>query len=196
MHTDRANGAVTRAGSLMEDRDGVTKGRAFLSRFLKAERRIFAYILTLLPHRADAEDVHQEVILTMWEKFDEHDPPADFAAWGCRIAYFRILEYRRSQRRSRLLFSDEMLEQLTRTITRDSSALQLEERREALAQCIGKLGPRDRELLVERLREGATARSTADRVGRSVDAVYKALARIRKCLYDCIARSLAAGDRP
>ena len=37
----------------------------------------------------------QEVSVIMWEKFDERDPPADFVAWGCRIAYFRVRDYRR-----------------------------------------------------------------------------------------------------
>jgi RNA polymerase sigma-70 factor (ECF subfamily) len=173
----------------------VSKGRAYLGRFLKAERRIFGYILTLLPHRADAEDVLQEVSAIMWEKFDERDPPRDFVAWGCRIAYFRIQDYRKSQRRCRVLYSDAMLEQVSGTLLEEAPALHLDERREALAGCVDRLGRRDRELLAERFKDGATAQSTAARLGRSVDAVYKALARIRKSLYECVARTLAAEGR-
>ena len=40
------------------------------------ERRLYAYILTLLPHRADADDVLQEASLVMWDKFDDRQPPA------------------------------------------------------------------------------------------------------------------------
>src|SRR5262245_5742011 len=68
---------------------GSAKGRAFLRLFLQNERRLYAYILTLLPHRADADDVLQEASLVMWDKFDDANPPADFTAWGCRIAYFK-----------------------------------------------------------------------------------------------------------
>src|SRR5438045_6971816 len=39
---------------------GAAKGKAFLRSFLQNERRIFAYILTLLAHRADAADVLQD----------------------------------------------------------------------------------------------------------------------------------------
>ena len=195
MDADRENDEANPLTALHADEDDVfSKGRAFLSLFLKAERRIFAYILTLLPHRADAEDVLQEVSVIMWEKFDEHEPPGDFVAWGCRIAYFRIRDHRRWQRRQRVVFSEAMLEQVAETLS-GSTPLQLDERREALAQCLGKLGRLDRDLLAERLKEGGSARSTAENLGRSVDVVYKALARIRRALHDCIARTLAAEGR-
>jgi RNA polymerase sigma-70 factor (ECF subfamily) len=179
----------------VEEPESVSKGRAYLSRFLKAERRIFAYIFTLLPHRADAEDVLQEVSAIMWEKFDERNPPRDFVAWGCRIAYFRIQDYRKAQRRRRVLYSDALLEQVSATLLEEAPALHLDERREALAHCVDRLARRDRELLAERFKEGATVQSTAACLGRSVDAVYKALAKIRKTLYDCVARTLAAEGR-
>jgi RNA polymerase sigma-70 factor (ECF subfamily) len=179
---------------MADEDDMVSKGRTFLGRFLKAERRIFAYILTLLPHRADAEDVLQEVSVIMWEKFDEGDPPDDFVAWGCRIAYFRIRDHRRSQRRQRVVFSEAMLDQVAETLA-NSSTLHLDERSEALTNCLSKLPRHDRELLSERLKEGASVRSIAERLGRSADVIYKALARIRKALHDCIARTLAAEGR-
>jgi RNA polymerase sigma-70 factor (ECF subfamily) len=172
------------------------KVRAFLSRFLQAERRIFAYIVTLLPHRADAEDVLQEASVVMWEKFDEQAPPEDFVAWGCRIAYFRVQQHRRGGRRRRqALFSEAMLERLAETSLGEGAALELEERDEALAHCLDKLGRRDRVLLDERYREGATTQSTADRLGRSANVVYRSLAKIRRALHDCIERRLDAEGR-
>jgi RNA polymerase sigma-70 factor (ECF subfamily) len=50
-------------------------------------------------------------------------------------------------------------------------------------------------LLEERLKESATVQSAAEVVGRSVDAAYKALARIRRLLHDCIERALAVEGR-
>jgi RNA polymerase sigma-70 factor (ECF subfamily) len=130
----------------------------------------------------------------MWEKFDEREPPEDFVAWGCRIAYFRVRDYRRWRRRQRVVFSEAMLEQVAESLSKPAP-LQLDARREALAHCLAKLARRDRELLSERLKEGSSVRSTAESLGRSVDVVYKALARIRKALHDCIARTLAAEGR-
>src|SRR3954453_5533910 len=84
------------------DSPGPAKSRLFLRLFLQNERRLYAYILTLLPRRADAEDVLQETSLVMWDKFDEQAPPTDFAAWGCRIAYFKVLDFFKRSQRSRV----------------------------------------------------------------------------------------------
>ena len=186
--------AAHRCGGLLEgddpEDDSGSKARAFLGLFLKAQRRIFAYILTLMPHRADAEDVLQEVSAVMWGKFDESRPPDDFVAWGCRIAYFRVRLHLRNMRRQRVVYSDEMLERLAETMAEEAEALELSERLEALNGCFQKLGRHDRELIAERLKAGATVRSTAEALGRSVDTVYKAMSRIRKAVFDCVARAL------
>src|SRR5262245_2809137 len=176
-----------------EDPSPPGKSKRFLRLFLQNERRLYAYILTLLPNRADADDVLQEASLVMWDKFDEDSPPADFAAWGCRIAYFKVLDFCKKRQRSRVLFSQPVLERLAETAAEQAAALQLDERREALAGCLEKLRPRDRDLLAHRFAEGATVQSTAAHDGRSVDAVYKALAKIRQTLFDCVTRTIAIG---
>lgn len=182
----------------VDNRDGEGTGTAakkpvFLRLFLQSERRLYAYILTLVPSRADAEDILQEASLVMWDKFREHEPPADFAAWGCRIAYYKVLEFFKKSTRSKVRFSQAMLERVAETAIEHADALQLDERREALAGCMEKLPARDRELLTRRFTEGATTQSTAESLGRSVDAVYKSLSKIRHVLFDCVHRTLAAG---
>jgi RNA polymerase sigma-70 factor (ECF subfamily) len=165
-------------------------GRLFLRLFLRNERRIYAYIVTLLPNRADADDVFQEASIVMWDKFDDRHPPEDFAAWGCRIAYFKVLDYYRKRQRCRVRFSQAMLERVAETAIEQASVLQLDDRRDALAACLEKLPPRDQDLLERRFAPGSTTQSTAAAVGRSVDAVYKALAKIRQALFDCVTRTL------
>jgi RNA polymerase sigma-70 factor (ECF subfamily) len=178
-----------------EDSGKPAKGRLFLRLFLQNERRLYAYILTLLPHRADADDVLQEASLVMWDKFDELHPPDDFTAWGCRIAYFKVLDFYKKSQRSRVRFSQTMLDRVAETAVEQAATLQLDERREALAGCLEKLGPRDRDLLSRRFAPGATTQSTAAEVGRSVDVIYKKLAKIRQALFDCVSRTLAGEGR-
>jgi RNA polymerase sigma-70 factor (ECF subfamily) len=174
------------------ERPAEAKGKVFLRLFLENERRLYAYILTLLANHTDADDVLQETSLVMWDKFDDKQPPNDFTAWGCRIAYFKVLDFFKKNKRNRVRFSEAMVERLSETLVEQASSLQLDERREALAGCIEKLRPKDRELLGARFAGGATTESTAAQVGRSVDAVYKALAKIRQVLFDCVTRALAA----
>ncbi len=190
--TGRATAATT---ADEPDTAGPDKSKQFLRLFLRHERRLYAYILTLLPHRADADDVLQQASLVMWDKFDADHPPTDFGAWGCRIAYFKVLDFYKQHHRSRVCFSQPMLERLAETATEQAGPLQLDERREALSRCVEKLPPRERELLGCRYAEGATTRSTAEHLGRSVDAVYKALAKIRLALFECVSRTLAGEGR-
>lgn len=173
-----------------------TKTKLFLRQFLQNERRLFAYILTLLPRRADADDVLQEASLVMWDKYDEQHPPDDFAAWGCRIAYFKVLDFFKRQRGGRVCFSQETLERISETAIAQAGVLELDERREALNRCIERLTATDRDLLTRRFSEGATTQSTAAQVGRSVEAVYKALAKIRRALFDCVTARLAQENHP
>ena len=172
------------------------KSKRFLRLFLQNERRLYAYILTLLANRADADDILQEASLVMWDKFDEAAPPDDFAAWGCRIAYFKVLDFYKRSGRARVRFSQAMLERVAETAVEQAGALQLDARRDALSGCVEKLGARDRDLLARRYTPGATTQSAAAELGRSVEAVYKALARVRQALFDCVQHTLAREGRP
>jgi RNA polymerase sigma-70 factor, ECF subfamily len=194
MTVDADTDALARVGLAWDDL-GPDKNKLFLRLFLQNERRLYAYILTLLPNRSDADDVLQEASLVMWDKFDEHTPPDDFAAWGCRIAYFKVLDFYKKCQRSRVKFSQAMLERVAETAIEHAGVLQLDARREALSGCIEKLSARDRDLLARRFTAGATTKSTSEEVGRSVEAVYKALARVRQALFECVQRALAQESR-
>jgi RNA polymerase sigma-70 factor (ECF subfamily) len=61
-------------------------------------------------------------------------------------------------------------------------------RGDALEQCMKKLPVRDRELLEARYEEGGSVETAAERNGRSLEAAYKALARIRRVLLECVNR--------
>src|SRR4051794_7065752 len=113
------------------DEPGSDKSRRFLRPGLQNERRLYAYILTLLPNRADADDALQETSLVMWDKFDGAAPPDDFAAWGCRIAYFKVLDFYKKAGRARVRFSQAMLERVAETAVEQAGPLGLDARRDA-----------------------------------------------------------------
>jgi RNA polymerase sigma-70 factor (ECF subfamily) len=162
----------------------------FLKLFLAHERRIFGFLLALVPDWSDAEDLLQESSVVMWRKLDSFEPGTDFAAWALSIARYQVLAHRKRQKRARVLFSDQTLEMLAdemATLGRDADA-----RRDALEICLTKLKPRDRERIHLRYQPRATTQGVADRVGHSIQAVYKALNRIHGQLLLCIRRTLAA----
>lgn len=167
------------------------KHKQFLRLFLQNERRLYAYVLTLLPHRADADDVLQETSLTMWDKFDPGAPPTEFLAWARKVAYHKVLDFNKKSTRAQARLSTIFVKRLAETAAAQADELQLEERREALTHCIEKLPPADRDLLTHRFADGATTQSTSEQLGRSVEAVYKALAKVRENLFQCVQKSLA-----
>jgi RNA polymerase sigma-70 factor, ECF subfamily len=79
-------------------------------------------------------------------------------------------------------------------VARTASVLteELDERHEALAHCLQKLHSRDRELVLTRYEPDARVEEAARRTGRSMEAAYKALSRIRKSLLDCVTHQLTA----
>lgn len=167
----------------------MSRGREFLRLYQANERRIFGFILALVPQWSEAEDLLQETTMTLWSKFDTFESGTDFAAWALCIARYRVMNHRRKKRHQRVQFSDEVLEAIDERVR--STAMELDALRDALGSCLRKLPDRDRELIGLRYEGDATPKSVAKHLGRSVDAVYKALNRIHVQLLYCMRRTLA-----
>lgn len=169
------------------------KVEQFAQLLATCQRRVFLYALGLLHNAADAEEILQETNLVLWRKFDRYEPGTDFGSWACRIAYYEVLKFREKKIRSERLFSNEFIEALATEA--DTNADSLDPRRGALLTCMGKLSDLDRHLVTRRYEQGATTRSVAAAIDRSVQGTRKALHRIRLALLACIERTLAAEQR-
>jgi RNA polymerase sigma-70 factor (ECF subfamily) len=153
------------------------------------QRQIFGYIYALVPNRYDAEDLLQETSLVICEKFNEFEDGTDFVAWACQIAYWRIRYSRQKFARSKVVFNQEIVDAVAQTAGTMTS--ELDRRHEALGNCLQKLHPRDRELVLTRYESGSGVEEAARRSGRTLQTAYKALARLRKLLLDCVSNQLA-----
>ena len=164
------------------------RSKAFVGLFAVHAQRLYAVIYALLPHAADADDVFQETSKLLWERFDEFTPGTNFFAWACRVAQYQVMASRQRQRRSRVLFSDAFLAAVAEQAGNDASLLAAQQR--VLADCLQKLKARDRELVQARYQPGVTISDLAARLGRSLDAIYKALQRAQQQLLVCVQRNL------
>jgi RNA polymerase sigma-70 factor, ECF subfamily len=160
----------------------------FLRLFLENERRIYAFIVSILPNLSDAEDVLQETSLILWQKFAQFQLGTDFVAWACRVAQLRVLKFYEKRGRSKLQFDAAALEAVANEAI--GMAPLLEDRHHALAKCLEAINPRDRDLLQRRYADDASPQQISTQVGRSIHAVYKALQRIHDSLMLCIQRRL------
>jgi RNA polymerase sigma-70 factor (ECF subfamily) len=163
---------------------------AFVEHLTGCQRRLFAYIFSLVPRAADADDILQETNVLLWKEADKFQPGTDFGSWACQVAYFQVLSYRKRVGRSREYFDDELIRQLSREGEQRWGVF--ESRQAALRKCVSKLRPEHQALLAERYRAGDPVKKVAARLHRSPAAVSEALRRIRKSLLRCIERRLAA----
>lgn len=163
--------------------------------FMQSQRRIFGYILTLLPRLTDAEEVFQQSCVIILGKAAQFAPGTDFVAWACQIAKFEVYNYRRRQQGERLHFDDALLDRIAACRLQKSDLL--EQELDALRGCVEKLPPSDRHLIQEQYKRRITSRTLAAELGRPTNSVYKAIQRIRRRLRDCVEKVLSrqADDR-
>jgi RNA polymerase sigma-70 factor (ECF subfamily) len=167
----------------------------FLSLFVRHQQEIYAYILTLVPHVDDADDLFQEGMTVMWRKFDQFRLGTNFAAWGIQIMRYQILDYRRTlARRRRVLMEDSLFEALMDRIPaiQDEVAVRIE----ALRKCQALLNDRSRRILKMRYEHNTPIEEIASYLKVSRRHVYHMLGQINGVLLRCMRRTLAEGSRP
>ncbi|MCC7473805.1 MAG: sigma-70 family RNA polymerase sigma factor [Pirellulales bacterium] len=160
---------------------------------LEAQRRLYSYILTLVPDSDRAWDILQQTNLVLWRDSDRFSTGSSFMSWAFRVAYFQVLSSREKQLRDRLRFSGELLETLAAEsvppLKDDHSRLK------ALRECLEQLPAKQRGLLQSRYGDGRTVASIAESRGQAAGALSTYLHRIRRGLLGCIERRLAVESR-
>ena len=160
----------------------------FISELAKVERKLALHTLTLVRDEADAEDILQQAKLVMWRSFSKFNPGTNFGAWARKIILNQVLNYRQKQKRSRLWFTDDILELVAEEMEEADGVLQRQQA--ALQDCVKKLPPDQQVILQQRYFANRSIEEIAKAAGRTEGAVYRLLSRIRKSLHDCISRSL------
>jgi RNA polymerase sigma-70 factor (ECF subfamily) len=163
----------------------------FVERFVRSQDRIYAYVATLLPNRTDAEEVFQQTSLVLWKKWQQFDPSRDFVAWACGIAHHEVRNFLRKHKdKGRVFLSEDVLAQVAQARLEAHDVL--EARRQALLRCLDRLEPGNRALL-ERCYAGKDSiKAIAEGLGQRPNVLYMTLKRLRRALFDCINRTLAA----
>lgn len=160
--------------------------------FLEHLDEIRGYAGALLPDRAAADDVVQEVFLAMTARADAYDIGRDFKAWAFGFARNKVLEAGRKVRKTARPLEADVLEILTAAkpdLTLPPAALAF------LAECLGELAPKAREIVEHRYQKGLQPHEISSLIGWSRGSVRVALSRARTVLRKCLQRKLAlAGD--
>ncbi len=160
----------------------------FMRLFLQHEPDILRSVLLTVPQRTDARDIVQETAVALWKRFDTYDPARPFAAWACGFARIETLRFLRRSHQRAQLSAQAAVALMTTAETRAAAD---ESRERHLAECLGALPSQQRQLVAGYYFDDKSVDELARDQGRTVEAVYKLLQRIRHVLLKCMRRKLA-----
>lgn len=162
----------------------------FVKLLTENEPKVYAYILSLVPCWSDADEILQETHVRLWQQFHQFQPGTDFAAWAITIAHYQVLTYRKRHGREKMLCSQEFIEAVSSEVKRTQRE---QDRREGhLQECLERLNASGRALVDLCYRRGMAICDAARQLGRSTEATYKSLSRLRQLLRRCIEDKLAS----
>lgn len=164
------------------------RGEDFVRLLLEHEPQVRGFLRSLLPTCNDVDEVLQEASLVAWRKFADFQQGSAFGGWLLTIARFEALKHRRRMARTPLVFDDDVWEMLADEATEEpvesSYGSHLEE-------CLSKLKPEQRRLMLEVYSPGVVIRELALQSSKSEEAFYKSVQRMRALLLDCVSKSIA-----
>ncbi len=163
----------------------MSKKDEFLVQFVKSNKQLFGYILSLVPSHSDAEDILQETTCMLWDKFEEFEPGTNFLAWSKSIAKNKAFEHYRKKKKS-LHIDIDVLE----NIYEKHNAGDMEEHMAALRGCLGKLEENDLKLIQLKFQNGISIKEIAQNTDRSVHTLYKRMACLYTLLQSCVRKTL------
>jgi RNA polymerase sigma-70 factor, ECF subfamily len=170
----------------------------FLGLYTRNYRSIYGLLLAFVGDAAAADDLMQQTSMLLWTKFEQFSPDGEspheeFGRWARTIARNVARNFRRFQLSRHVIFDDDLLAKIAWTRAAADELLEL--RRTALKGCLQLLSPADAALMQACYGGDSNAAEQALVNGRSRDAVYKALQRIRMRLYRCVSQRLNLEDR-
>ena len=151
----------------------------FTRLFAECESNMQAFAFSLVPHQSDVDDIIQETLKALWEKFEEFDPDRPFLPWANRFVYRQVQMHRRAQANKQTFsFSEETFELLANdepvSLDRDKAM------GVALEKCLQKLSSKNRKLIEERYQKDGSLQDYAESLGQTANSLYKTLQRIRQ----------------
>ena len=156
-------------------------------------RGLYAYVYACVRDEHTAEDIVQDVARVALESATKLRDPSRCKNWLFGIAKRQVLENVRKTKREQRLPPDviEILADEANNLKSQASS----DRHEFLAECIGELSDEHRHIITQRY-DGSkkNAEELANAIGRTVQATYSLVKRIRLQLAGCIRRKIKEAE--
>ncbi len=168
-----------------ENRSEGSSEAGFMRLFLRHEPVLRAYARTILPNWESVDDALQEASVTMWQKLGQLESEDGFLPWAKVIVRYKCLQIIDRLRRERPLLSDEVLKLLADEAEQTDAAA-FATLRKALAVCLSEFSEPHQELLMAPYGHAGRVKELAEQAGKSANAFYKLLGRLREKLTVCV----------
>jgi RNA polymerase sigma-70 factor (ECF subfamily) len=151
------------------------------------EARTLGYLRGLVGH--DADDVQQEVWLSIYRHLHVLADPGAFRTWLFRTTRHRAIDFLRTRKRERELIDDTPIEDVAVAgdQTGEDDARQLFDE-EAFAAALLAMPPPQREVMLLRYRDGLSYQEIAQVVGRPIGTVRTRLHHAKRRLQESLTR--------
>jgi RNA polymerase sigma-70 factor (ECF subfamily) len=148
------------------------------------ESRTLGYLQGLVGD--DADDVQQEVWLSVYRHLRVLADAGAFRTWLFRTTRHRAIDFLRRRKRERELIDDVPLEDVAVSEDEDDARLLIDE--EALSAALMAMPPPQREVMLLRYRDGLSYQEIAQVVGCPIGTVRTRLHHARKRLQESLIR--------
>jgi RNA polymerase sigma-70 factor (ECF subfamily) len=165
------------------------KHETFEKLFLPVQTSLRGYLFATTRDWMATDELYQEVSTILWRKFGEYDTSRSFRAWALGVARLQVLKQRQGFARSRLVFSEALIESLA-NVAGDESGDD-DWRLPHLAACMERLPSADRELMGMRFERDLSLAEISHKIQKSVAAAGMSMMRIRRWLRDCMEKTMA-----
>lgn len=155
------------------------------------QKDVTKVVAAMLFDRPESEDLVQQVFITGYERLDQFEQGRDFGPWLKQIARNTVrmhVRRRKTHERHVQLYRD----WLSAGYQDDDAFAQQEARLTAMHECLAGLPEKSRRLVDLRYGQAMSMAGIGDLLDRSIDAVTKALSRIRDGLRNCITERIGA----
>lgn len=166
-----------------QDRELITKLKAgseeaFNLLFYKYERKLYAFSLSILPSREDAEEVVQEVFYRIWKKRELLDEQLSFKAFIFTIAKNYIYNLL-SKRVSETAYKHYYLDKTSNQVNSAEETWHFHDLKNTIEQMVSKMPDKRKQVFTMSRFQGLTNREIAEQLNLSLSTVEN---HINKCL--------------
>jgi RNA polymerase sigma-70 factor, ECF subfamily len=169
--------------------DSSAKRDRVLKEALRCRIELVTYARAMLGSCTVAEDVVQEAMLVVMKKCDQFQEGTSMLAWCRAIVRLEVLRMRQQWRRDRTVAErllDDAIDAAFDEFQTDQRRDDAELWREALERCLQSVPPRGARVLKARFVDDLSYKHIAERVGMTLEAVRKALYRLKKQVRLCV----------